>query len=166
MSSHIVRYDTYPPAIQKQHWHSREAQIEPPLFECMWEVYNFSLYFSGTVIPINQKLSYYRQYLAQTFRNCVILKNIPLNSICILSPAWDRNYNSFPTVARILLLDQPYESHLHNMKEKNKHRLQNLVSRAAGCSKVSHSLIPGPPRAWRGPGANFFRGPYFKKTGA
>jgi predicted nuclease with RNAse H fold len=29
---------THPPAIQKQHWHSREAQIEPPLFECecMW----------------------------------------------------------------------------------------------------------------------------------
>jgi hypothetical protein len=25
-----------PPAIQKQHWHSREAQIEPPLFECEW----------------------------------------------------------------------------------------------------------------------------------
>jgi hypothetical protein len=34
MSSHIVRYDTNPPAIQKQHRHSREAQIEPPLFEC------------------------------------------------------------------------------------------------------------------------------------
>ena len=34
--SHIVRYDTNPPAIQKQHWHSREAQIEPPLFECEW----------------------------------------------------------------------------------------------------------------------------------
>jgi hypothetical protein len=24
----------HPPAIQKQHWHSREAQIEPPLIEC------------------------------------------------------------------------------------------------------------------------------------
>jgi hypothetical protein len=39
VSSHIVRYDTYPPAIQKQHWHSREAQIEPePLFECEWAI--------------------------------------------------------------------------------------------------------------------------------
>jgi hypothetical protein len=28
---------TRPPAIQKQHWHSREAQIEPPLFECECE---------------------------------------------------------------------------------------------------------------------------------
>ena len=28
-----VRYDTNPPAIQKEHWHSREAQIEPPLIE-------------------------------------------------------------------------------------------------------------------------------------
>jgi hypothetical protein len=27
---------TDPPAIQKQHWHSREAQIEPPLCECEW----------------------------------------------------------------------------------------------------------------------------------
>jgi hypothetical protein len=24
---------THPPAIQKQHWHSREAQIEPPLIK-------------------------------------------------------------------------------------------------------------------------------------
>ena len=34
IGSHIVRYETNPPAIQKQHWRSREAQIEPPLFEC------------------------------------------------------------------------------------------------------------------------------------
>jgi hypothetical protein len=34
--SHIVRYDTNPPAIQKQHWNSIEAQIEPPLIECEW----------------------------------------------------------------------------------------------------------------------------------
>jgi hypothetical protein len=34
--SHIVRYDTNPPAIQKHHWHSREAQIERPLFEYEW----------------------------------------------------------------------------------------------------------------------------------
>jgi hypothetical protein len=27
---------THPPAVQKQHWHSREAQIEPPLIECEW----------------------------------------------------------------------------------------------------------------------------------
>jgi hypothetical protein len=27
---------THPPAIQKQHWHSREAQIEPPLSKCEW----------------------------------------------------------------------------------------------------------------------------------
>jgi hypothetical protein len=31
---------THPPAIQKQHWQSREAQIEPPLieyeYECEW----------------------------------------------------------------------------------------------------------------------------------
>jgi hypothetical protein len=37
VSIHIVRYDTNPPAIQKQHWHSREAQIEPPLIECECE---------------------------------------------------------------------------------------------------------------------------------
>jgi hypothetical protein len=37
VSSHIVRYDTNPPAIQKLHWHSREAQIEPPLIECECE---------------------------------------------------------------------------------------------------------------------------------
>jgi hypothetical protein len=36
VSSRIVRYDTNPPAIQKHHWHSREAQIEPPLFEYEW----------------------------------------------------------------------------------------------------------------------------------
>jgi hypothetical protein len=36
VSSHIVRYDTNPPAIQKQQWHSRKAQIEPPLIECEW----------------------------------------------------------------------------------------------------------------------------------
>ena len=33
VSSRIVRHDTNYPAIQKQHLHSREAQIEPPLFE-------------------------------------------------------------------------------------------------------------------------------------
>jgi hypothetical protein len=27
---------THPPAIQKQHWRLSEAQIEPPLFVCMW----------------------------------------------------------------------------------------------------------------------------------
>jgi hypothetical protein len=27
---------THPAAIQKQHWHSREAQIEPRLIECEW----------------------------------------------------------------------------------------------------------------------------------
>jgi hypothetical protein len=27
---------THPPAIQKQHSHSREAQIEPPRIECEW----------------------------------------------------------------------------------------------------------------------------------
>jgi hypothetical protein len=37
VSSHIVRYDTKPPAVQKQQWHSREAQIEPPLIECQCE---------------------------------------------------------------------------------------------------------------------------------
>jgi hypothetical protein len=26
----------HPPAIQKHHWHAREAQIEPPLIECEW----------------------------------------------------------------------------------------------------------------------------------
>jgi hypothetical protein len=34
--SRIVKYDTNLLAIQKQQWHSREAQIEPPLFECEW----------------------------------------------------------------------------------------------------------------------------------
>jgi hypothetical protein len=34
--SHIESYDTNPSAIQKQQWQSREAQIEPPLFECEW----------------------------------------------------------------------------------------------------------------------------------
>jgi hypothetical protein len=28
---------THPPAIQKQHWYSRQRQIEPPLFECEYE---------------------------------------------------------------------------------------------------------------------------------
>jgi hypothetical protein len=28
---------THPPAIRKLHWHSREAQIEPPLIECECE---------------------------------------------------------------------------------------------------------------------------------
>jgi hypothetical protein len=37
VSRHIVRYDSNPPAIQKQHWHSREAQIEPPHIECQCE---------------------------------------------------------------------------------------------------------------------------------
>ena len=30
-------FSAHPPAIQKQHWHSREAQIEPPLIECECE---------------------------------------------------------------------------------------------------------------------------------
>jgi hypothetical protein len=34
VSSHIVGYDTNPPAIQKQQLHSREAQIDPPFIEC------------------------------------------------------------------------------------------------------------------------------------
>ena len=34
---HVVRYDINPPAIQKQQWHSREAQIELPLIECECE---------------------------------------------------------------------------------------------------------------------------------
>ena len=29
-----IGYHTNPPAIKKLHWHSSEAQIEPPLFEC------------------------------------------------------------------------------------------------------------------------------------
>jgi hypothetical protein len=37
VSSYTVSYDTNPPAIQKEHWHSREAQIEPPLIECECE---------------------------------------------------------------------------------------------------------------------------------
>jgi hypothetical protein len=34
----IIHYyvTTHPLAIQKQHWHSKEAQIEPPLIECEW----------------------------------------------------------------------------------------------------------------------------------
>ena len=32
--SELLEYRRNPPAIQKQHLHSREAQIEPPLFEC------------------------------------------------------------------------------------------------------------------------------------
>jgi hypothetical protein len=34
VSSRIVRCNTNPPTIQKLHWHSRGAQIEPPLFKC------------------------------------------------------------------------------------------------------------------------------------
>jgi hypothetical protein len=52
--------------------------------------------------------------------NIIITKlyaNIPLNSIRVLSPAWDRNYDSFPTVALLQTMEQPYESHLHNMKK-------------------------------------------------
>ena len=30
-SSHILRYDNYPSAIQKTQWHSRKAQVEPAL---------------------------------------------------------------------------------------------------------------------------------------
>jgi hypothetical protein len=37
VSSHIVRYDTNPTAIQKQNWHWRKAQIEPPLIDCECE---------------------------------------------------------------------------------------------------------------------------------
>jgi hypothetical protein len=36
VSSHMVRYDTSPPTIQKQQWHSSEAHIELPLIECEW----------------------------------------------------------------------------------------------------------------------------------
>jgi hypothetical protein len=52
VNSHIVRYDTNPAAIQKQHWHSREAQIEPPLFECesAFRIYRrYSLYIYNLV---------------------------------------------------------------------------------------------------------------------
>ena len=35
-SSHILRYDTNPPAIREKQWHSRKAQIEPVFFECKW----------------------------------------------------------------------------------------------------------------------------------
>jgi hypothetical protein len=34
--SSLLEYGHNPPAIQKQHWHSREAQIELPLIECVW----------------------------------------------------------------------------------------------------------------------------------
>jgi hypothetical protein len=37
VSSHRVRYNTNPPTIQKQQWHSSEAQNEPPLTECECE---------------------------------------------------------------------------------------------------------------------------------
>jgi hypothetical protein len=54
VSSHIVRYDTSPPAIQKQQWHSREAQIESPLIECEWAFRIRALvYFWGTCSPVN-----------------------------------------------------------------------------------------------------------------
>jgi hypothetical protein len=68
VSSHIVRYDTNPPVIQKQHchWYSREAQIELPLIECEWafrvrviandeglslETTKLSLYFEAPINP-------------------------------------------------------------------------------------------------------------------
>jgi hypothetical protein len=37
-SASVIPYyvTAHPPAIQKQHWHSREAWIEPPLIECEW----------------------------------------------------------------------------------------------------------------------------------
>jgi hypothetical protein len=36
--SYVPYYvSTHPPAIQKQHWHLREAQIEPPPIECECE---------------------------------------------------------------------------------------------------------------------------------
>jgi hypothetical protein len=49
VSSHIVRYDTNPPAIQKQQWHWREVQIEPPLIECGCE-WAFRIY--GRIVAI------------------------------------------------------------------------------------------------------------------
>jgi hypothetical protein len=48
MSSHMVRYDTNSPAIQKQQWHSREAQIESPLFECEWAFRILALVYVST----------------------------------------------------------------------------------------------------------------------
>jgi hypothetical protein len=51
--------------------------------------------------------------------NIIITKlyaNIPLNSTRVLSPAWDRNYNTFP-IPLVEKLDQPHESHLHNIKK-------------------------------------------------
>ena len=41
VSSDIVRYDTNPPAVQKQQWHSREAQIELPLIRALMFVVHF-----------------------------------------------------------------------------------------------------------------------------
>jgi hypothetical protein len=41
VSSHIVRYGTNPPAIQKVWVSSREAQIEPPLIEFSEKRYQF-----------------------------------------------------------------------------------------------------------------------------
>jgi hypothetical protein len=35
-SATLYSATTHPPAIQKQHWQSREAQIELPLIECEW----------------------------------------------------------------------------------------------------------------------------------
>jgi hypothetical protein len=69
--SYLTRWlvTTHPPAIQKQHWHPREAQIEPPLIECEWafriQAYifersmpasKFYLYFSISSISSSQSI--------------------------------------------------------------------------------------------------------------
>jgi hypothetical protein len=59
LESYTILCD-YPPSsysIQKQYWHSREAQIELPLIECEWAFriqasdINVSVYFSKGVRP-------------------------------------------------------------------------------------------------------------------
>jgi hypothetical protein len=57
MSSHIVRYDTNPPAIQKLQCHSREAQIKPPLFECGFRIQAIVYSLLSCIVMINQSHS-------------------------------------------------------------------------------------------------------------
>jgi hypothetical protein len=52
LSVSVVPYyvTNHPPAIQKQHWHSREAQIEPPLIECEWAFRIQALEFNAHIL--------------------------------------------------------------------------------------------------------------------
>ena len=80
-----VRYDTNGLTLQlfktEQHWHSREAQIQPPLFEstpCEW-AFRIQVLVLSELLEYGRKTTYMKHFLAKT------LTFIAFSAICLVS---------------------------------------------------------------------------------